>query len=220
MDIKDKEKLENKLVEIANKNLKLQSSYDVNDSVISGFETTRKSEPSTYVRKQIKERDNYTCVYCGRHLSNKDCEIDHVIPRAQGGNKKESNLVVSCRDCNLDKGYDKIVFNDLYQFYLNKTGRIIGDVKPDQLVKKIRNIGYPPYLTLFREVDTRGQKGNRFKYTNHTQIVGRNTKAKDNVKPWKNEYEKQLTAINDEQAKEIIDERVKLAKKHCYEVEK
>ena len=44
--------------------------------------------------------------------------------------------------------------------------------------------------------------------------------AKDNVKPWKNEYEKQLTAINDKQAKEIIDERVKLAKKHCYEVEK
>lgn len=32
MDIKDKEKLENKLVEIANKNLKLQSSYDVDGS--------------------------------------------------------------------------------------------------------------------------------------------------------------------------------------------
>lgn len=93
-------------------------------------------------------------------------------------------------------------------------------MKPEQLVKRIRNIGYPPYLTLFREVDTRGQKGNRFKYTNHTQIVGRNTKAKDNIKPWKDEYEKQLTAIDDKQAKEIIAEGIKSAKKHCYEVEK
>lgn len=44
-----------------------------------------------------------------------------MIPRAQGGNREESNLVVACQNCNSDKGYDEIIFEDLCQFYINDT---------------------------------------------------------------------------------------------------
>lgn len=138
-----------------------------------------------------------------------------MIPRAQGGNREESNLVVACQNCNSDKGYDEIVFEDLYQFYINDTDEQIGDVKPHQLVKKIRNIGYPFYMTLFRVVDTIDKKGNRFKYNNHTQIESRNSvsvKKKDNIRPWKDEYEEELTAITSDEAQKIINVGENIAK--------
>lgn len=58
-------------------------------------------------------------------------------------------------------------------------------------------------MTLFRVVDTIDKKGNRFKYNNHTQIESRNPVSvkKDNVRPWKDEYEEELTAITSDKAK-------------------
>ena len=31
-------------------------------------------------------------------------EVDHVVPRSEGGTDDESNLVTTCRDCNRGKG--------------------------------------------------------------------------------------------------------------------
>jgi 5-methylcytosine-specific restriction endonuclease McrA len=53
-------------------------------------------------RKEIFRRDNYTCQYCGRQLSN--LTIDHVIPRRLGGETQWDNVVAACPRCNHLKG--------------------------------------------------------------------------------------------------------------------
>lgn len=52
------------------------------------------------VIKAIKERDNYTCLYCGVKVVGFNCTLDHVVCRAEGGTDEASNLVVACRSCN------------------------------------------------------------------------------------------------------------------------
>jgi len=53
-------------------------------------------------RKEIFRRDNYTCQYCGRQMSN--LTIDHVIPRRLGGKTQWRNVVAACPRCNHQKG--------------------------------------------------------------------------------------------------------------------
>ena len=48
------------------------------------------------LRSFIFNRSNGKCVYCGA----KATEIDHVIPRANGGTDSTYNLVASCKACN------------------------------------------------------------------------------------------------------------------------
>ena len=50
----------------------------------------------TKLRSFIFSRSNGKCVYCGT----KATEIDHVIPRSNGGTNSTYNLVASCRACN------------------------------------------------------------------------------------------------------------------------
>ena len=51
-------------------------------------------------RKAIFLRDDHSCQYCTRPAEN----VDHVIPRSQGGEHKWDNVVASCRRCNSKKG--------------------------------------------------------------------------------------------------------------------
>jgi 5-methylcytosine-specific restriction endonuclease McrA len=53
-------------------------------------------------RKEIFRRDNFTCQYCGRQLSN--LTVDHVIPRHLGGETQWTNVVTACPRCNHLKG--------------------------------------------------------------------------------------------------------------------
>jgi len=53
-------------------------------------------------RREIFQRDHYTCQYCG--VRTKDLTIDHVIPRHRGGKHTWENLVSACRNCNHRKG--------------------------------------------------------------------------------------------------------------------
>lgn len=55
-------------------------------------------------RHNIFLRDKNTCQYCGRVFDRKDLNIDHVIPRDQGGPTTWENLVCSCIECNAKKG--------------------------------------------------------------------------------------------------------------------
>lgn len=70
------------------------------------------------LRKQILERDDYTCRYCGvrpdplRYYHDYARQwvslihVDHVVPRSKGGTDDPSNLVTACAACNLSK-YNK-----------------------------------------------------------------------------------------------------------------
>jgi hypothetical protein len=49
--------------------------------------------------ESVLERDNYTCVYCGKE----GLTIDHVVPRAQGGLTTSKNCVTACKSCNSKK---------------------------------------------------------------------------------------------------------------------
>ncbi|OON85411.1 HNH endonuclease [Oribacterium sp. C9] len=63
------------------------------------------------LRQQIKERDNYTCKFCGNSTHKEPnllLEIDHIIPVAKGGYTVEDNLQTLCWKCNRSKS-DKIM---------------------------------------------------------------------------------------------------------------
>jgi 5-methylcytosine-specific restriction endonuclease McrA len=49
-------------------------------------------------RKEVFNRDHYTCQYCGKHTH--DLTLDHVIPRNKGGQHVWENLVSACKGCN------------------------------------------------------------------------------------------------------------------------
>lgn len=55
-------------------------------------------------RKNIYERDNYTCQYTGKRLKSSELNIDHVIPRSRGGKNTWENLVTCSVDANSRKG--------------------------------------------------------------------------------------------------------------------
>ena len=53
-------------------------------------------------RREVFRRDNYTCQYCGRHIT--ELTIDHVVPRHMGGKHVWTNVVAACPSCNHRKG--------------------------------------------------------------------------------------------------------------------
>lgn len=55
-------------------------------------------------RRNIFIRDNYTCQYCGKKKGLKDLQLEHVVPRSQGGIDSWTNLVCACGKCNNKKG--------------------------------------------------------------------------------------------------------------------
>lgn len=71
--------------------------------VLSAYEYLPKGRVR-FSRLNIYARDNDTCQYCARQLPRPELNLDHVIPRAQGGRTSWENVVCSCIGCNLKKG--------------------------------------------------------------------------------------------------------------------
>jgi 5-methylcytosine-specific restriction endonuclease McrA len=57
-----------------------------------------------FSRLNIYARDDNTCQYCGQKLPRAQLNLDHVLPRAQGGRTTWENVVCCCVPCNLQKG--------------------------------------------------------------------------------------------------------------------
>ena len=55
-----------------------------------------------FSRRTIYRRDNFTCQYCG-HKVGTEGTIDHIMPRAQGGETTWENCVLACVTCNSQK---------------------------------------------------------------------------------------------------------------------
>jgi 5-methylcytosine-specific restriction endonuclease McrA len=75
---------------------------------------TRESIPAM-IRKQVYQRDSYTCALCGvigegtTHAEKiEGFEIDHIKPNAAGGDSSIQNLQVLCRKCNNSKRHYRI----------------------------------------------------------------------------------------------------------------
>ena len=57
----------------------------------------------TFSRRNIFKRDKFTCQYCGAQPRQEELTIDHVVPRAQGGQSTWENCVLACVSCNHHK---------------------------------------------------------------------------------------------------------------------
>ncbi len=69
--------------------------------IIAGF-----TNKFLILRFHTLKRDGFTCRYCGRSPITDikvELEIDHIQPRSKGGEDKISNLITSCKECNLGK---------------------------------------------------------------------------------------------------------------------
>jgi 5-methylcytosine-specific restriction endonuclease McrA len=57
----------------------------------------------TFCRRNVFKRDHVTCQYCGARPGSEELTIDHIIPRAQGGQTNWENCVLACVPCNARK---------------------------------------------------------------------------------------------------------------------
>lgn len=57
-----------------------------------------------FSRSNIFSRDRFTCQYCGDRPGRASLNLDHVVPRAQGGRTTWENVVCCCIPCNRRKG--------------------------------------------------------------------------------------------------------------------
>ncbi len=84
--------------------------YNRNESLKQiNYETTQRKYNSKNqrqlltkeLRREIIERDNYTCQICGKYMPDEvGLHIDHIVPIAKGGKTVKSNLQVLCSKCN------------------------------------------------------------------------------------------------------------------------
>ena len=56
-----------------------------------------------FSRENLLDRDDHQCQYCGNKLEPALLNMDHVIPRDQGGKTSWENIVTSCIKCNSKK---------------------------------------------------------------------------------------------------------------------
>ena len=59
---------------------------------------------SKSVRFEVFKRDHFKCQYCGRSSPDVVLQVDHIHPKAEGGDNDILNLITSCWECNIGKG--------------------------------------------------------------------------------------------------------------------
>jgi hypothetical protein len=72
----------------------------------------KKRRTSGWAKKWVSERIDPKCLYCSGDLTIQNATTDHIIPISKGGNNSQVNLVVCCKDCNLERGN-----LNFYKFY-------------------------------------------------------------------------------------------------------
>ncbi len=73
---------------------------------ISGTEYQQGELLGYEVREYLLEKWGRKCVYCEKE--NIPLEVEHIIPKSNGGSNRISNLTISCRSCNKKKGSQDI----------------------------------------------------------------------------------------------------------------
>lgn len=72
----------------------------------SSWRSTRAISPAT--RCAILYRDGFACVYCDKPLPIKGAQLDHLLPRKDGGKAIATNLVTCCGPCNIDRAHNRM----------------------------------------------------------------------------------------------------------------
>jgi 5-methylcytosine-specific restriction endonuclease McrA len=61
-------------------------------------------------RQAVYSKYGGRCAYCGREIAYKDMQVDHMIPKANGGTDDMENLMPSCRTCNHYKRAERLEY--------------------------------------------------------------------------------------------------------------
>ena len=69
---------------------------------ISGVEYQRGTLFEAEMWEYLLEKFGRKCYYCG--AKDVPLEKEHILPKSKGGTNRVSNLTISCRDCNIEKG--------------------------------------------------------------------------------------------------------------------
>jgi len=69
---------------------------------IEGTEYQQGTLKGYELREYLLQKFDHSCVYCG--ITDVPLELDHVEPKSRGGSDRGCNLVLSCTDCNQEKG--------------------------------------------------------------------------------------------------------------------
>jgi 5-methylcytosine-specific restriction endonuclease McrA len=69
---------------------------------ITGVEYQQGELMGYEVREYLLEKWGRKCAYCER--SDLPLEVEHIVPKSRGGTNRVSNLTLSCRECNQEKG--------------------------------------------------------------------------------------------------------------------
>ena len=69
---------------------------------ISGVEYQRGTLYEAELWEYLLEKFGRKCFYCGK--KDVPLEKEHILPKAKGGTDRASNLTISCRECNIEKG--------------------------------------------------------------------------------------------------------------------
>lgn len=56
-----------------------------------------------FSRANLFRRDKNMCQYCGQKFPTEEFQMEHVIPRSQGGKTTWQNIVLACGKCNAKK---------------------------------------------------------------------------------------------------------------------
>lgn len=65
---------------------------------------TRYDKHHRAMRPVVFARDNWTCHWCGRTVTEDIAELDHVVALIDGGTNHPSNYVCACASCNRTRG--------------------------------------------------------------------------------------------------------------------
>ena len=130
--------------EYAENSIRTSSKIYKMPSVIRQFSKFKRTGDIQFSRINVYLRDNWTCQYCGDRKNTKELTFDHVVPRSQGGKTSWTNIVTSCRPCNVAKS-DQTPEQVGYVM-LNKP--IKPKWLPAQIILKMKNIPeqWIPYI--------------------------------------------------------------------------
>lgn len=76
----------------------------------SAFDAYNDEDDENYRKRGLENAESnhgwYRCVKCGRSFRKGDMDIDHIVPKALGGDNRRENLQCICKHCNRSKQAD------------------------------------------------------------------------------------------------------------------
>lgn len=105
------EHFEDSVIHSARSEMKMPKVIILCNYVAAGYKSSKR-----YIKlnkRNVLLRDNHTCMYCGRALTDFTGTIDHVIPVSKKGKNSWDNVVAACGKCNKRKDNKRLEDTDM-----------------------------------------------------------------------------------------------------------